>query len=75
MVGRVPVGHEFLPTPHQNSWKYCKQGSLLNRQFFWWQLLEIGINHVKINNDRHEVFSGLKKELAYNELISFIKSI
>ena len=33
------------------------------------------INHVKINNDRHEVFSGLKKELAYNELISFIKSI
>ena len=33
------------------------------------------INNVKINNDRHEVFSGLKKELAYNELISFIKSI
>ena len=33
------------------------------------------INHVKINNDRHEVFSGLKKELAYNELISFIKSL
>ena len=30
------------------------------------------VKNIKIENDRHEVFSGLQKELAYNELKSFL---
>ena len=33
------------------------------------------IKHIKIEDDRHEVYSGLKKELAYNHLKSFIETI
>ena len=32
----------------------------------------INIKHIKIKNDRHEVYSGLYKELAYDHLKSFI---
>ena len=32
----------------------------------------INIKHIKIKNDRHEVYSGLNKELAYDHLKSFI---
>ena len=30
--------------------------------------------HIKIENDRHEVFSGLHKEMAYDHLRSFIET-